>query len=518
MDERKGYADFGFKNLPQSYWIASTETTNYPAVDKDIKVDAVIVGGGIVGITTALLLKKENLKVAVVEAKRIVERTTGHNTAKVTSQHNIVYSKMIKNMGREKAQQYAEANEYAISFIEDMINKKNIECDFSRQDAYIYTQFDKHIKLIEEEVEAASSLGIKASYLDEIPLDFNIKAAERFENQAQFHPRKYLLELAKEIPGDGSYIFEKTRAVDFNEGTPCSVTTENGFKVTADKMIIASHFPVYESSGFYSARLLNPGKTYALGIKAKERFPGGMYISVEEPGRFLRSTPYEEGELIIISGEHHQTGQDHNTNIHYKNLADYAQKAYDSPEILFRWSDQDFSTLDDAPYVGNITSKSPNTYVATGFKKWGMTNGTASAILLRDLIVKGESPWAPVYNPSRFEVEPMMKNFVSSNFDTAKHFIGDKLKAASKDKDIDPGEAKIIFYDNKKLGVYKDENGEIFAVDIVCSHMGCNLTWNAAELSWDCPCHGSRFTYKGDIIEGGALKPLKTYNINLDKS
>lgn len=509
MDKKTEFDDLGFENPPQPYWMASTKSTDYPVLDKDIKVDVAVVGGGIVGITTAYLMKQENLKVAVIEADRIVQGTTGHTTAKVTSQHNLIYSKLIKHLGKEKAQQYADANEYAITFIEQLINEKKIDCDFSKQAAYVYTQSDKYIQQIQSEVEAATSLGIKAYYTEELLLPFKVKAAERFDNQAQFHPRKYILALARDIPGDGCYIFEQTRAVDFHEGNPCTVITEGGQKVTAGKVIIASHFPAYGSNGYYFARMY-PERSYALGVTIKEKFPGGMYITAEDPGRSLRFTPYENGELVIIGGEHHKTGEGPNTNIHYENLIEFVKETYEVTGIPFRWSTQDYTTLDDVPYVGKITSKNPDFFVATGFKKWGMTNGTASAILLKDLIVKGESPWAPVYDPSRFEGDPMIKNFATSNFDVAKHLIGDKLKPVSRDIDIKPGEAKIIVHDNKKVGIFKDKKNKIHAVNVTCTHMGCDLAWNAAELSWDCPCHGSRFTYEGDIIEGPALKSLRT--------
>ncbi len=509
MDKTTAYDD-GLENPPQPYWMASTESTDYPVLDKDIKVDVVIVGGGLVGITVAYLLKQEKCKVAVIEADRIVQGTTGHTTAKITSQHGLVYSKLIKHLGKEKAQQYADANEHAINFIEELINEQQIDCDFSRQAAFIYTQSENYIKQIENEVEAASSLGIEAAYMENIPLSFKIKAAVRFENQAQFHPRKYILALAKDIPGDGSYIFEQTRAIDFHESNPCTVITEEEHKVIAEKMIIATHYPAYGSNGYYFARLY-PEKSYALGIRIKEKFPGGMYITAEDPGRSLRVTPYEKNEeLIIVGGEHHKTGEGPNTNIHYQNLIEFAKDIYESPELLFRWSTQDYTTLDEVPYVGNITSKSSNVYVATGFNKWGMTNGTAAAILLKDLIVKGENPWATVYNPARYESDPMLKNITTTNINVAKHLIGDKLRRIPEDTDIKSGEGKVILHDGKKVGIFKDKKGKIHAVIAICTHMGCDLAWNAAELSWDCPCHGSRFTYEGDIIEGPALKSLRT--------
>ncbi|MFY9113848.1 MAG: FAD-dependent oxidoreductase [Dethiobacteria bacterium] len=496
-----------FSEPPQPYWMASAEATNYPALEEDIKVDVAIVGGGLVGVTVAYLLKQENLAVAIIEADRIGKGTTGHTTAKITSQHSLIYNKLIRHLGRDKAQQYAEANEYAITFIEELVKKKKIDCDFSRQDAYIYTQTDQYIRQIEDEVKAAADLGIKAHYLEKLPLPFEIKAAERFDNQAQFHPRKYLLALAGDIEGGGSHIFEQTRAVDFHEGTPFMVITAGGPRVIAEKVIIASHFPAYSDRGYYFARIY-PERSYALAITAQEKFPGGMYITAEDPGRSLRSTPNNGGELIIIAGEHHKTGQGPATDSHYRNLAQFAEQSFTVTGIPYRWSTQDYTTLDEVPYVGRLTSKSTNVYVATGFRKWGMTNSTAAAILLRDLIVHGESPWAPIYDPARFEADPMIKKFVTTNIDVAKHMVVDKLKRVPREMEPAPGEAMVIAGKGGKIGLYKDKEGLVHAVDITCTHMGCELVWNQAELSWDCPCHGSRFTCNGDIIEGPALKSL----------
>ena len=509
MNHQKAFEASGMEMHPRSFWIASSQDSDYPALDRDIKVDVAVVGGGIAGITCAYILKQENLTVAVLDANHIVQRTTGNTTAKITSQHGLFYSSLINHVGRERAQQYADANEKAIRYIDELIRAKEIDCDFSRQSAYVYTQSPAFIRPIQTEVEAASSLGIKARYHEALPLPFAVKAAEEFENQAQFHPRKYLLALAREIPGNGSYIFEHSRVIAFHEGNPCTVTTHTGFTVTAEKLVIASHFPVYESKGFYFARMY-PERSYALGARIKEKFPGGMYITAENPGRSLRSTQYEEGELLIVAGDRHKTGEGPDTREHYGNLAHFARENYEVIDVPFRWSSQDYTTLDKIPYIGNITAKSTNTYVATGFNKWGMSNGTAAAILIRDLIINGESPWAPVFNPSRFEADPMIKSFVHLGIHVAKHFIGDKLKPLPRDMPLHAGEAKIISHDRKKVGVFKDQTENIHGVHIVCSHMGCDLAWNAAEKSWDCPCHGSRFTFEGDIIEGPALKPLTT--------
>lgn len=499
--------------VPQSYWMASTPQTNFPALTEDVKVDVAIVGGGMVGITCGLLLKKEGLKVAIIEANRILQGTTGHTTAKITSQHDLIYYKIKNNMGKEMARQYAEANESAIRFIESIITEMNIDCDFEHRSAYIYTVLDEYVQKIEDEAKTASELGIKAVYLDKTPLPFDVKAAVRFDNQAQFHPRKYLLALSNEIPGDGSHIFEKTMAIDINEREPCEVLTNRGKKVIAQTIVLASHYPFYDKPGLYFTRLY-PERSYALGVKIKEAFPEGMYITAEDPGRSLRSQRFEDEELVIVSGEHHKTGQGEDMINHYGKLLEFAEDTFTLEDILYRWSTQDYTSLDDVPYVGHLTSKTPNIYVATGFRKWGMTNSTASAIIIKDLITKGRNPWQEVYSPSRFTPTASITTFVRENADVAEKFIAGKLMRVPDDVEITKGEGKIMEVNGEKAGAYRDEKGILHLVDTTCPHLGCELQWNSAEKSWDCPCHGSRFTYEGDIINGPALKSIKIHTDN----
>jgi glycine/D-amino acid oxidase-like deaminating enzyme/nitrite reductase/ring-hydroxylating ferredoxin subunit len=508
MDNQKSYNLDIFSSIHEPYWIESANKTEYPTLTEDISVDVAIVGGGIVGITCALLLKNKGLKVAILEANRIAHGTTGHTTAKITSQHGLIYKKIISKFGKEKAGQYAQANESAIHFISNLVKEKKIDCDFCWKPSYVYTQSEDYITKIEREVEAALSLGIKASYQDKLPLPFDIKGAVRFENQAQFHPLKYLNSIAKEIPGDGSHIFEFTKVVDVEDGERCSVVTRNGNKVTATKIIIASHFPCYDGLGMYFARMYAE-KSYVLGVKIKDKFPEGMFITAEDPGRSLRCQKYEDGEIILVGGEHHKTGSEKQTNIHYENLGKYAKDVFDLQGILYRWSTQDCMTVDGVPYVGYLTSKTTNILVATGFGKWGMTNSTAAANILTDLITKGESPWASVYSPSRFDIIASGAKLVSENLDVARTFLGGKITPAPKDVDIKNGEAKVTNIDGEKVGAYRDEQGELHIVDITCTHLGCELVWNEAEKTWDCPCHGSRFSYDGDNIEGPAFNPLK---------
>lgn len=501
-----------FNKPPQSYWMASTPSTDYPALNEDIKVDTAIVGGGMSGISCAYLLVKEGVKVAIIEADHILQGTTGHTTAKISSQHGLIYNKIKTKMSTEFAQQYAEANESAIRLIEKLQNELHIDCDFMHQPSYVFTRQDQYVQQIKDEADTASSVGIKASYLEEIPFDIPIKAAVRFENQAQFHPRKYLLALAEEVVKNGGQIFEQTRAVDIEGGGPHIITTKNGYKITADKVIIASHYPFYNKHGMYFARIYTE-RSYALGVKVKEKYPGGMYITAEDPAKSIRSQITDQGELLIIGGEHHKTGQGKDTIDHYKALIAFSKDYFTVEDIPYRWSTQDCMTVDDVPYIGQYTKDTPNLYVATGYRKWGMTNSTVSAMILKDLIVNGSSPYQDVYNPSRKTITASAKEFIKENLNVAKEFITGKLELLPNDvEDIKPGEAKVIMKDGDRVGVYRDEQGTLHLVNTTCTHMGCELQWNSAEKSWDCPCHGSRFTYEGDIIDGPTVMPLLKYH------
>jgi glycine/D-amino acid oxidase-like deaminating enzyme/nitrite reductase/ring-hydroxylating ferredoxin subunit len=504
-----------FNEPPLSYWIASTDKTDYPALREDVRVDVAVIGGGITGITCAFLLKNEGLRVAVIEADRIVQGTTGHTTAKITSQHGLIYKKTVDGMGREMARQYAEANEAAIEAYKMMVEKYQLDCGLMPQAAYVFTQREGYVQKLAEETETAVELGIKATFLENTDLPFPVKAAIRFDNQAQFHPRKYLLPLAGKIPGNGSHVFEQTRIVDIDGDGPYILKAVNHQKIHAEKVVLATHYPIYNKVGLYTARIY-PDRSYVVAVKAKEPYPGGMYINAETPGRSLRFQPYDGGELILLGGENHKTGQGADTREHYRKLLDFAHDTFTVEEVLYHWSAQDCMTVDGLPYAGYFTANTPNLFVATGYQKWGMTNSMASSMVIRDLILRAESPWQDVYNPSRHTIAASAKTFVVENLNVAKELISGKLSALPRNVDVRKGEAEVFEIDGDRVGAYRDEQGTLHIVDTTCTHLGCELNWNAAEKSWDCPCHGSRFTYEGEIMEGPTVKPLKTGKWQID--
>lgn len=511
----KGDIEGKLPGFTASYWRESTNLPEFPSLDKNIHVDIVIVGGGITGITSAYLLANKGLKVALLEADRLLNGTTGHTTAKITAQHDLIYDELITNMGKEMAKMYYDANMDALKFIKETIDKLEINCDFSEQDAYLYATTEEYKQKVKKEAIAYEELGITGGLTDTIPLNIEVKNALIMKNQAQFHPLKYLIPLVKHIRDKGGLIFENTTAVNVVEGKQPTVLTRDEFRVTADHVLACSHFPFYEGLGLYSTRMY-ADRSYVLAAKTKKKFPGGIFISADTPTRSLRSVTINGEEMVLIVGESHKTGQGIDTMKHYKALEEFGEQVFGLETIISRWSAQDLTTLDKVPYIGEITSGQPNILVATGYRKWGMSNGTAAALLLCDIVLNKKNDFKSLYTPSRFYANPSLKNFLIQNANVASHLIKGKLELSNIDpKTLSNDEAAIIRVRGERKGAYRDTEGSLYIVDTTCTHIGCEVEWNSGDRTWDCPCHGSRFTYTGDVIEGPAEKPLKKYDYKM---
>lgn len=462
----------------ESYWIASTPDSNYPALSGDIRVDVAVLGGGIVGLTAALLLKQAGVSVAVVEANKITKGVTGYTTAKITSQHDLIYYRLISELGREKAKQYADSNQAAIEKIEYIVRSLDVSCDFSHKPAYVYAGSQDSAQSILDEVRAARSLGLPASFEGSPPLPFETYGSVRFDNQAQFHPRKYLCAVARELEGENGYIFENTRALGIESGSPVVVKTDKG-TIRADNVIQATHYPIIDSPGNLSKKL-SQSMSYVLGVRTEEPFPDGMFINAEKPGRSLRSQPVEGGELVLVVGDGHPTGDGRPTSEHYKHLEDWARSIYNVRSIDYRWSTEDVMPQDKVPLIGRLSPENEHIYIATGFRKWGMTTGTAAAMILTDVILGRDSPWSDVYDPSRSKP--------------------DLLSVQEETSKLEPGQGAIIEKGKEKYAAYRDPLGVLYTLNPSCRHMGCQVSWNEAEETWDCPCHGSRYNARGEVI------------------
>ncbi|MFH7817808.1 FAD-dependent oxidoreductase [Neobacillus thermocopriae] len=496
--------------FPKPYW-RELEMPSFKKLMEDISVDVAIVGAGITGITAAYLLSKEGKKVAILEAGTVLNGTTGHTTAKLTAQHDIIYDELIQHFGEDKAKLYYESHTNAIEFVEKEVKEKQIDCDFSKEDAYLYATTEEYEQKLKTEYQAYQKLGIDGALTDSIPFDISIKNALIMRNQAQYHPLKFLKALLEEAVKSGCYVFEHTTATDIqdDESDNPKVMTKDGHKVSCRHVIMASHFPFYDKPGLYFARMY-ASRSYAIGIKTDKEYPGGMYLSADTPSRSIRSTPIEGGTLWIIGGEGHKTGQGINTMKHYEAIEKFAEEICGIQEFSYRWSAQDLITLDKVPYIGPITSERKNIFIATGYKKWGMTTGILAGHLLRDYVLERDNPYMELYSPQRFHADPDVKSIMTANLDVAKHLIKGKVEFVPKDPDdLQAGEGSTVTYEGKRAGAYRDENGKLYVVDTTCTHLGCECEWNEGEKTWDCPCHGSRYSYTGEVIEGPAVKALE---------
>lgn len=383
-----------------SLWLDTTPETSYPKLSGDISVDAAIAGGGITGLLIAWFLQSQGLKTAVVDKARIVQNTTGNTTAKLTSQHYLVYNYLTNEFGEKVAKTYAEANENAIDDIEKLAKKLRIDCDFSRRDAYVYTNDDKKVSDVEDEVKAAKKIGLPATFETKTDLHFDVKAAVKFSNQAQFHPRKFLLGVANELNKAGGQIFEETEVSDIKTGKENILVSKNG-KIKAKYIIEATKYPFWKPDMFKKHTWTK--LSYALGVLLrKNQYPQGMYITTDEPTRTIRSHPYKGGQMLIFGGEAHKMEPGYDKNEHYQKLIDDVHKKYDVKKIMYRWIAGDNMTYDRMPYIGQYPEH-PNIFIATGFRAWGLAWAMAAAHIIVDKIMKKPVDWAKPFSLDRLK-------------------------------------------------------------------------------------------------------------------
>ncbi|MCX7773708.1 MAG: FAD-dependent oxidoreductase [Clostridia bacterium] len=486
------------------YWILSSEGESYEPLTEDLSTDYLIIGGGLVGITTLYLLTKAGLKASLIDATRIGYGTSGRNTGKATAQHGYIYSRIEKNYGFEKAKQYYTINAKAMQFIEDVSKEYGIDSQFKKLPAYLFTQDEDYVDKLKKEFDLYQRMGIDSSFEKEIPVPLRVRCALKMNNQAQFHPKRFLDALAKQAVKQGGKIYEKTRVVDFQPGKECIISIENGKKIAAKKVIIASHYPCYDGKGFYFARL-KPERSYIVGVEL-DSFPEAHMINIEQPAISLRYIPEEK--VLMVSGEAHKVG--HQDEDHYQKLKDLAKDIFNTDAVKYQWSAQDYISHDYVPYVGVINDDLKNVFVATGFRKWGLTNSIASAMVISNLIMDNGSEYEDLFTHLRVK-DFLSFNFLKENADVAVQLLGGKLQMGKPDLPEEKETGVKVNINGKRCGYYRDDEDNIHIVDTTCTHMGCEVKWNSQEKSWDCPCHGSRFNYTGHVLEGPAELHLNSY-------
>ena len=430
-----------------SLWSETVTFPSFEALNKNIKTDVLIIGGGITGILTAHYLQQAGVNYILVEADTICNGITKNTTAKITSQHGLIYHKIAKKYGIDAAGLYLEANEAALWEYRKL--SKEFLCDFVEETNYVYTltRPDK----LERELDTLKRLHFPAEFAENLPLPFHTAGAVAFPNQAKFHPLKFLAELAKPL-----HIFEHTKVQELM-GT---LAVTNHGKIFADKIIVTTHFPFLNKHGGYFLKMYQH-RSYVLALKDAPK-PKGMYVDEAEKGLSFRT----HQNLLLLGGGGHRTGKQGGN---YNELRYFANKHFPDAKEVYHWATQDCMTLDDMPYIGQYSKHTPNLFVATGYNKWGMTSAMVAAVLLRDLITGKKTPYADVFSPSRSIWHPQL---FLNGFESTVNLLTPTRKR--------------------------------------CPHLGCALKWNIAEHTWDCPCHGSRFTSKGELIDNPATDDLKT--------
>lgn len=558
-----------------SFWLDSIENKNkFNKLEKDISTDVCIVGAGIFGLTCGYYLTKQGYNVVLLEKEKdIASKTTGHTTAKITSQHNLIYKYLIDSLGESMAKKYLYANQDAIENIYQIINDENIDCDFVRQDSYVYTNNLDELEKIKLENKAVNSLGFKSEFVTSTPLPFNVLGALSFPNQAEFNPIKYAYGLAKCITSNGSSaidglvnagsvgsvsvgdgivenspggaslnlakgtgeIYTDTLVQNIKKENDEFITSCKDYVVRSKYVILASHYPFIDRLGYYFLKMYQ-STSYVIAVDIGDKTFDGMYINSKQPTfsyRFANFSGSCGKRLLLVGGADHKTGSKIDLSNAYSILEYEVRKYYPDCKVLYKWNTEDCITLDKIPYIGEFSHFMPNMYIGTGFNKWGMTSSNVAGNIIVDKILGRENEYENVFKATR--LHPIKNNVELGNMikETTNSFVINKFKVPDADLDViednsvmsgskkagnfeeiknDSGH--VLKYNGQTIGIYKDNDGKIFAVNPICTHLGCLLSWNNLDKTWDCPCHGSRFDYKGHQLYNPAIRDLDVIDLS----
>ncbi|HTB51569.1 MAG TPA: FAD-dependent oxidoreductase [Ferruginibacter sp.] len=477
--------------------------------DVNKEYDVIIVGAGITGITTALQLQASHLSCLLVEANTIGFGTSSGTTAHLNTFFDTTYQQVIKNFGEKKAKLLVKAAKSAMSLIKQNIALYKIDCGYENKEGYLFSLNEKQNKELEEIVESARHLGLPIAFSDHMPFPIPYLKLACIKRQAQFNPMQYIVGLAKEFENKGGVILQNTRVTGIDEGDIVNVHTSTNEILKARNIIYATHIPPGTNLLHFRCA---PYRSYAMGVKLKDNsYPNALGYDMNDPYHYYRTQIINGEKYLIAGGEDHKTGHEENTQACFRRLESYIKSYFPVDRIAFRWSSQYFEPADGLPYIGNLPGNGKNVYVATGLGGNGMVYGTLSATILSDLIVNGESIYEDLFDPNRLKPVAGFTNFIEEGADVVGKLISSILPMAKIDElsDMAAGEARVVKYKGNTVALYKDEQHQVHAVDSKCTHMNCTVAWNSVEKSWDCPCHGSRFSYDGSMLTGPAVNDLE---------
>jgi glycine/D-amino acid oxidase-like deaminating enzyme/nitrite reductase/ring-hydroxylating ferredoxin subunit len=485
-----------------SLWLDAPAKARYSPPDDERAFEVLVLGGGITGLTTALLLKRAGVRVAAVECAQVGSGATGNNTAKVTALQATMLSKIQKVRGSDVAAAYAAGSAAAVEKVAELVEREVIDCDFRRRDAFTVAVGGSELPSVEREFKAAQRAGLPVEMVTEVDLPYEVVGAVRLADQVAIDPVRYARGLAAAIDGEGCRVFEDTRALSVDEGKPVRVETTHG-PLTGDRVVVATHYPVWDR-GLYFARM-EAVRAYCVAARVRGDVPLGMSITSGSPSWSYQSS----GDLVIVAGQDHPAGARGVDESLYVALEDHLRRHWDVEKVAHRWSAQDAMPYDHTPMIGTYTPVSSRMFVAAGYSKWGLSGGTMAAMQLTERLT-GRSG-SSVFSPHRLSPRGLPQ-LAQLQARVAVSMVGDRLMPgqASSAAEVQAGEARVIRSGTDRTGVYRDPDGGLHAVSMRCTHLGCLVRFNAAEVSWDCACHGSRFDVDGAVLEGPAVDPLPT--------
>jgi glycine/D-amino acid oxidase-like deaminating enzyme/nitrite reductase/ring-hydroxylating ferredoxin subunit len=494
-----------------SYWLDDAPETSHrkdarPEEDDVVRlegVDVLVVGGGMAGMCTAMLLHERGFSVALVEAGTIGGRTTGHTTAKITSLHGAVYDTLRRERGLDVATAYASANQRAARELRSLIERHDISCDLTEATAYTCASTPEGVVRIEAEAEAASAAGLDVRLTNETDLPWEIDVAVALDHEAHFHPVRFVRGVADRLRAASVPVLEGVRVLQIDEDRHgCTVRLEGDRKVRVGRVVQTTHLPVTDPA-FLAARV-RPERSYVVAGPAPV-VPAGMYLSTDQ-GWSVRPASGSP-EVVLVGGEGHPMVEDISSEERYERLVQFAADTL-AVDVTHRWSAFDYAPVDGLPFIGRLAPRSHRRFVATGFHKWGMSFGMVSAMILGDLLEGAVNDHASVFDSSRV-VRTIGVDLVRNNAEVAVRFVGDRLAAVGPLPDLAAGEGAVTLAGRHPVAISRDRSGILRGVKATCTHLGCVVKFNDGDQTWDCPCHGSRFSLDGAVLDGPATEPLE---------
>ena len=496
-----------------SLWQDTVQDVSFPPGNTTSRFDVLVVGGGITGITTALLLQKRGLQCAVAEAHTLCFGTTGGTTSHINTFFDTTYDQIQSDFGTEAAKLVAKATNGARDLFQQHVTEYNIDCGFEEKDGYLFAVDDQQAKELEKIYEASKEAGVDVEWVDNITVPLPFVKAVIFRRQAQIHPTRYVTALANAFTDSGGTIMENCRVENTDkEEEWLDVKTTQG-SIRAKHLIYATHIPPHINLLHFRNA---PYRSYAIAVQlANNQYPDSLAYDMYDPYHYYRSQEIDGTQYLIIGGEDHKTAHQENTEACFNNLIAHARQHFDVATVTHRWSSQYFEPSDGLAYIGHLPGAPDNVYVATGYSGNGITYSHIAAITLADLVTRGESEYAELFRPGRIKPVAGFMEFVKENADVVAQFVGKRLGAHKIEglAEIAPGEGRLVKYEGSTLAVYKDETGKVYALNPVCTHAKCVVDWNRAEKSWDCPCHGARYNLNGEVLTGPAHRGLEKVEI-----